>query len=486
MSDRPNIVFIFTDDHASHAISAYGSKINHTPHMDRIAREGAIFRNCFCGNSICAPSRATVLTGKHSHMNGVMCWEEFDGSQFTFPRLLRENGYTTAIFGKWHLTSEPIGFDEWKVYPGQGQYYNPDFRTPQGTVRVEGYAPEITTDMSLDFMKRQQDRDNPFLLMCQYKAPHRTWLPGPDYHDLYEDGDIPEPDTLFDDYSNRAEVLKAHKMGIADDLIMDYDLKVPDEGKGQESVYGVDRMNAEQRAAWDKAYDPRVREFREANLEGDDLTRWKYQRYIKDYLRVIAAVDDNIGRILDYLDDAGLAENTIVVYSSDQGFYLGDHGWYDKRWMFEESLRMPYLMRWPAKIPAGTDVSELIHNIDFAPTFIEAAGLEAPDEVQGESFLPLACGEQVPWRDAVYYHYYDGPGEHGVAKHYGIRTERYKMMYFYEDGEWNLFDLEKDPHEMVSVYGTPTYANVQVTLTTRLADIREQYGDTTEALVDSR
>ena len=271
-------------------------------------------------------------------------------------------------------------------------------------------------------------------------------------------------------------------MGIADHLILDYDLKVPEEGEGQESVYGVEDMDEDQKAAWFKAYGPRIRAFREANLEGDDLTRWKYQRYIKDYLRVVASVDDNIGRILGYLDETGQAENTIVVYSSDQGFFLGDHGWYDKRWIFEESLRMPYLMRWPAQIPAGTDVDALVHNIDFAPTYLEAAGLEAPEEVQGESFLALARGEQAPWRDAVYYHYYDSPsegGEHGVAKHYGIRTDRYKIMYFYEDDEWNMFDLEKDPHEMVSVYHDPAYAETRAALEARLVDVRAEYEDTT-------
>jgi arylsulfatase A-like enzyme len=479
MNDRPNILFIFSDDHAAHAISAYGSRVNRTPNIDRIAAEGVIFQNCFCGNSICSPSRATVLTGKHSHINGVKCWERFDGTQFTFPKRLQADGYATAIFGKWHLKSEPTGFDEWMVYPGQGHYYNPDFRTPEGTRRIEGYAPEVTTDLSLDFLERQQGRDNPFLLMCQYKAPHRTWMPGPHYHDLYEDRDIPEPDTLFDDYAHRADVLKQHKMGIAEHLRMSYDLKVPPRDKDPASVFGVGRMNASQRAAWVNAYAPRIRAFYEADLEGAALTRWKYQRYIKDYLRVVASVDDCIGRLLDYLDANGLAENTIVVYSSDQGFYLGDHGWYDKRWMFEESLRMPFVMRWPARISAGTVIDELVQNIDFAPTFLDSAGLKAPNDVQGVSFLPLVQGEPMPWRDAVYYHYYDGPGEHGVAKHYGIRTRRYKLIYFYDNDEWSLFDLENDPQEMVCVYADPDYSEVRAALTARLTDVRKHYGDTT-------
>lgn len=476
---RPNILFIFTDDHAAHAISAYGSKVNTTPHMDRLAREGALFRNMFCGNSICSPSRATILTGKHSHMNGVTRWQEFDGSQYTFPKQLKAAGYATALFGKWHLTSAPTGFDEWMVYPGQGQYYNPDFITPEGRRRIEGYGPEITTDMSLDFLDRHSESERPFLLMCHFKAPHRTWLPGPGYLTQFDDVDIPEPETLFDDYSDRSDVLKDHEMGIADHLIMDYDLKVPQDGESYETVYGVERMTEAQRSAFVRAYKPKNDAFLAGNLTGDDLTRWKYQRYMKDYLRVIAAVDDSIGRLLEALDRHGLAENTIVVYSSDQGFYLGDHGWYDKRWMFEESLRMPFLMRWPGRIEPGTEIEALTHNIDFAPTFIDAAGLEPPAEVQGESFLPLLEDPEAPWRDAVYYHYYDDPCEHGVAKHYGIRTHDYKLMYYYAVGDWDMFDLRRDPQELTSVFGDPQYASIRDELMTRLRALREVYRDTT-------
>ncbi len=476
---QPNILFIFTDDHAAHAISAYGSRVNRTPNMDRIAHEGAILRNCFCGNSICSPSRATVLTGKHSHKNGVTEWQEFDGSQFTFPKLLQANGYSTAIFGKWHLTSEPTGFDEWMVYPGQGHYYNPDLRTPEGMKRVPGYSVEIVTDLSLDFLARQADSDQPFLLMCQYKAPHRTWMPGPDYLDHYEDADLAEPPTLFDDYSHRSSVLKDHKMGIADHLIMHYDLKVPKPGEGYESVFDFNRMDPEQQAAWMAAYEPRNQAFAAAGLEGDALTRWKYQRYMKDYLRVIDAVDDNIGRLLDHLDRTGLADNTIVVYSSDQGFYLGDHGWYDKRWMYEESLRMPFVIRWPGVIAPGTDIDQLTQNIDFAPTFIEAAGLPVPDEIQGVSMLPVLRGEQTAWRNAVYYHYYNDPCEHGVARHYGIRTEDLKLIYFYGADEWDMFDLERDPQELTSVYHDPAYAETRDMLKRQLVALREHYDDTT-------
>ncbi len=341
---RPNILFIFSDDHACNAIGAYGSKINQTPNIDRIAREGAVFWNNTCCNSICAPSRAAVLTGKHSHANGLMTNKNtFDGSQTTFPKLLQQAGYETALIGKWHLKSDPTGFDYWDILPGQGKYYNPDFISADGTRQVFGYNTDIVTDLSIRWMQEQRDPDKPFLLMCQYKAPHRTWMPDAKHLDLYADEDIPEPSNLFDDYSGRTSSITRNKMRIADDLMMGYDLKVlpPEEGRDANLFPNTSytQMSSAQKAAWDAAFEPRNEAFKAAHLEGKDLVRWKYQRYIKNYLRSIASVDDNIGRLLDYLEWSGQLDNTIVVYSSDQGFYLGEHGMFDKRWMYEESLQ---------------------------------------------------------------------------------------------------------------------------------------------------
>ncbi len=469
---RPNIVFLFTDDHAYQAIGAYGSKVNQTPNIDRIAREGALFRNNFCANSICGPSRACILTGKHSHINGFLRNSiVFDGSQVTFPKLLQSAGYTTAIYGKWHLESDPTGFDEWMVYPGQGRYYNPDYSTPEGTRRIEGYSVEITTDLALDFLQRNKDSAKPFLLMCQYKAPHRGWIPGPKYLHKYDDVTFPEPETLFDDYKGRATPASKQEMEIDRHMEMGIDLKVPIDACPE---WG--RMTEAQQKDFAAAYEAENEAFQKANLQGKDLVRWKYQRYMRDYLRCVAAVDDNIGRLLDYLEQSGLDDNTIVVYSSDQGFYLGEHGWFDKRWMYEESFRMPLVMRWPGKIKPGTEVKELTQNIDFAPTFLEAARIEPPQEIQGESLLPLVTGRGAKhWRKSLYYHYYEYPGWHSVAKHYGVRTERYKLIHYYTCGEWELFDLKKDPHEMTSVYGRPEYAKVQKKLEAELARLRKFY-----------
>lgn len=477
---RPNIVFLFSDDHAVKTISAYGGKMNQTPHIDRIAKEGAIFRSNFCGNSICGPSRATILTGKHSHQTGFATnrSKPFDGAQMTFPKELQKAGYRTAIFGKWHLKSAPTGFDEWMVYPGQGSYYNPDYRTPEGNKRLTGYSVEVTTDLALNFLKERKKSEQPFLLMCQYKAPHRNWMPGPKYLNMYDEVTLPEPDTLFDDYANRSVTLGKHKMGIANHMSYFYDLKVEGGGGSNANTMKrfLGRMNTEQRETWDKAYGPKNKVFMEnkSNMTEKEKTRWKYQRYMKDYLRCVTAVDDNVGRILKYLDDNGLSENTIVVYSSDQGFYLGEHGWYDKRWMFEESFSMPLVMRWPGKIKPGSQISELTQNIDYAPTFLEAAGLTAPEEIQGCSMLPLFKGESKDWRQSVYYQYAEGGG-HGVPIHYGVRDHRYKLMYFPKTEEWNLFDLETDPKEMKSEHANPEYADRLETLKKELERLRAHY-----------
>jgi arylsulfatase A-like enzyme len=483
--EKPNILFIFSDDHAVQAISAYGSRINRTPNIDRIANEGAIFLNSFCTNSICAPSRAVVLTGKHSHVNGKTdnsAQAPFDTSQPTFNKNLQAAGYQTAMIGKWHLRSDPEGFDFWQVLPGQGHYYNPDFRTPAGEVRMEGYVTDLVTDLALDWLKTGRNPDQPFLLMCQHKAPHRNWMPGPDHLMTYEDEEIPEPETLFDDYRDRASPAADQEMTIRDHLQPAYDLKItPEDPEDPENLFsGYGRMTAAQKAAWDAAYEPRNARFRAADPQGDERVRWYYQRYIKDYLRCIAGIDDNVGRILDYLDSSGLAQDTLVVYCSDQGFYLGEHGWYDKRWMYEQSLSMPFLARWPGRIAPGTRIPHLIQNIDYAPTFLEMAGQPVPTDIQGESLLGLMTGSGVrQWRESIYYHYYEHPQPHRVAPHYGVRTDRFKLVYYYGTDEWELFDLVEDPGEMKSVYGDPSRAELVAELKSELRRLRVLYEDDT-------
>ena len=477
---RPNILFIFTDDHAQHAISAYGSKINTTPNIDRIAAEGMLFRNAFVTNSICGPSRAVILTGKHSHLNGFRRnGDRFDGSQVTFPKLLQRAGYETALVGKWHLESEPTGFDHWVVLPGQGDYYNPDFITPHGKVQIEGYATDITTDMALAWLENKRDKSKPFMLMCQHKAPHRNWMPGPDHLGMYQDETIPEPATLFDDYSGRGTAAKVQEMTIARHMYDAYDLKLPFMGAADAPRWDrryLDRLTPEQRRAWDAAYGPENEQYAVSDFTPEGLVRWKYQRYIKDYLRCVASVDDNIGRMLDYLDENGLADNTIVIYSSDQGFYLGDHGWYDKRFMYEESLRTPLVVRWPGVTKPGAVDTHLVQNLDFAQTFLTLAGVDVPADMQGQSLVPLLRGEApANWRQSIYYHYYEYPGAHSVHRHDGVRDGRYKLIQFYTLDEWELFDLEKDPRELRSVYGDPAYAPVVERLKGELTRLREQY-----------
>ena len=481
----PNILFIFGDDHACQAISAYGSKINKTPNIDRIAREGAIFLKNFCTNSICAPSRAVVLTGKHSHINGAIDNRaQLDPSQPTFPQLLHAAGYQTAVIGKWHLKTEPAGFDYWELLQ-RGGYYNPQFDSSDGTTEHTGYTPDIITDLALNWIETGRDPDRPFFIVCNHTAVHRTWAPGPRYLTMYDDVEIPEPPTLFDDYSGRNSGLKTNQMSIAEHMMWDYDLKVP--GLGIKDALGRDlknpevgRMTPEQKAKWDAAYGPKNEEFKRRNPQGKELVRWKYQRYVKDYLRCVAAVDDNVGRMLDRLDESGLAENTVVVYSADQGFYLGEHGWYDKRWMYEESLRMPLLIRWPGVGAKGLRIEELTQNIDFAPTFLEMAGCAVPEDMQGESLVPFLRGRHPKnWRRSIYYHYYEGGGEHNVPRHYGVRTERYKLIHYYESGEWELFDLDQDPHELRNLYNDPSRQGTVAGLKAELKRLRRHYRDRT-------
>ncbi|MCG8310814.1 MAG: sulfatase [Cytophagales bacterium] len=482
---RPNILFIFTDDHALQAISAYGSVINKTPHIDRLAEEGMIFQNAFCTNSICAPSRAVIQTGKHSHLNGVLDNRMvFDSAQTTFPKLFGRGGYQTAMIGKWHLKSEPVGFDFWKVLPGQGSYYNPDFRTPSGLERIEGYVTDVITDVTLEWLETIRDKTKPFMLMTQHKAPHRAWLPGPRHLNMYDSVTIPEPATLFDDYSGRASGAAVQEMEIDRHMRFSWDLKVVD---GPADTLGAKvwdqrkkRFTSDQLEAWNKAYEAKNKAFLEAGLEERDLVRWKYQRYIKDYLRCVASVDDNIGRLLKYLDESGLAENTVVIYSSDQGFYLGEHGWFDKRWMYEESLHMPFIVKWPGVTKPGSVNADMVQNLDFAETFLEMAGLKIPKEMQGQSLVPLLKGKTPEnWRKSIYYHYYEFPGAHSVPRHNGVRTERYKLINYYELGEKELFDLKLDRQEMKNVYNDPEYTEIQTRMEQELARLKSVYRDNT-------
>jgi arylsulfatase A-like enzyme len=471
---RPNIIFIMSDDHASHALGCYGSKINKTPNLDRLAKEGMLFNNCFCTNSICAPCRAVILTGKYSHINGVTDNSlKFDGSQQTFPKLLQNIGYETAIIGKWHLKTDPTGFDYWNILPGQGIYYNPTMIEMVQKKKYTGYVTDIITDHCLNWLKERKG-DKPFCLMYHHKAPHREWEPPLKYLTLYDDVTIPEPDTLFDDYSNRGRAAKEQDMTI-EKTMNDRDVKlVPPKN-----------LTPEQKAVWDAAYEPKNEAFRKANLKGKDLVRWKYQRYIKDYLRCIASVDDNVGRVLDYLDESGLAQNTIVVYTSDQGFYLGDHGWFDKRFMYEESLRMPLLVRYPKEVKAGSVNNDIVLNLDFGPTFLDFAGAAVPADMQGQSLRKLLQGKTPwSWRKSMYYHYYEYPAVHSVKRHYGVRTKRYKLIHFYYDiDEWELYDLKKDPNELKNVFHDPEYANVIKKLRAELKRLRKKYKDNTGTLV---
>lgn len=481
-ADRPNIVFVFSDDHATQAISAYGgalAEIAPTPHLDAIAKEGMLFRRCMVTNSICGPSRATILTGKYSHKNGFFQNEKtsFDGSQQTFPKLLQKAGYETALIGKWHLASDPTGFDHWDILPGQGSYYNPDFINPDGKYRVEGYVSEVITEKAKDWMKNDRDPDKPFILMVQHKAPHRAWDPAPKYLTAFDDVTIPEPDTLFDDYTGRGTAAHEQDMSIKKTMTMGRDLKVKeldDTGQFVQSAYG--RMTPVQQAEWDAAYQKKNEALLAANLEGKDLVRWKYQRYLKDYLRCIKSVDESIGELQDFLEVTGLADNTVFIYSSDQGFYLGEHGWFDKRFMFDESYRTPLMVRWPGVVEAGTENSDLVSNLDFAQTFLEIAGAEMPSDMQGSSLVPILRGRTPEdWRSSHYYHYYEYPGWHMVHRHEGVYDGRYKLMNFYELKEWELYDMETDPQELQNQYDNPEYADIRERLHGELNRLREVY-----------
>ncbi|MDP4128824.1 MAG: sulfatase, partial [Bacteroidota bacterium] len=443
---RPNIVFIFSDDHAYQAISSYGFGLNHTPNIDKLADEGILFRNAFVNNSLCAPSRAAILTGKYSHINGIEGNRDlvFDGSQTTFPKLLHQAGYQTAMIGKWHLISDPTGFDYWNILPGQGDYYNPDFIDNGVKGRVKGYVTDLTMDFALKWLNKR-DTTRPFCILIWNKAPHRDWMPALKYLHEFDSTDIPVPSTFFDDYSTRTRAAHEQKMRIDEWLAPNYDLKENFEieepyqrlDDSWKAIFG--RLNPEDQKIFEEAYGPENSAFKKANLSGKQLAIWKYERYIKDYLRCIQSVDDNVGRLTDYLKQNGLDQNTIVIYSSDQGFYLGEHGWFDKRFMYEESFKTPLIIKWPAVIKPGTVNKDMVMNIDLAETLLDAAKLKIPVSMQGESILPLLKGTRPGnWRKSLYYHYYDAGGEHNVAKHVGVRTDRYKLIWFYENNEWEL------------------------------------------------
>lgn len=479
-----NILYIMSDDHSYQTISAYDSRFIETPNLDRIASEGVRFTRSFVANSISGPSRACMLTGKFSHKNGFKdnsC--QFDGSQQTFPKLLRQAGYETAVIGKWHLTSAPTGFDWSEILIGQGVYYNPPFLRNGKRVSSTGYATDLITDKALDWMEHKRDKSKPFCLLLHHKAPHRTWMPDTTDLEVFAGRNFPLPDNFFDSYEGRRAAAE-QKMSIAKDMNLVYDLKLADKEReirdGGLDAAGramYSRLNPDQKAAWDRHYDRIIAEFKAAKPSGKALAEWKYQQYMRDYLRVIRSVDRNVGRVLDYLEASGLAENTVVIYTSDQGFYMGEHGWFDKRFMYEESFRTPLLVRYPGG--RRGDIDQMVQNIDYAPTFLEIAGVPVPEDIQGRSFLPLLQGKKVrDWRKSLYYHYYEFPAEHAVKMHYGVRTERYKLIHFYRDiDDWELYDLKTDPEEMHNLYGKKGTERVTARLKKELVRLQRRYED---------
>lgn len=491
---RPNIVFVFSDDHSPQAIGAYGGilkEVNPTPNIDALAKEGMLFQNSFCTNSICGPSRAVILTGKHSHVNGFMRnGNRFDGSQETFPKLLQKGGYQTAIIGKWHLGSQPQGFDYWDVLKGQGDYYNPVFLSDKGKSTVEGHCTDVVTEKALKWLS-DRDSDQPFMLMCQHKAPHRTWMPAIRHLDLYADIELKEPETLFDKMEDNASGAHNQEMEIDRHMHLFYDLHLPQpadfdpKAKGpsldKSAMRNMKKFTDQQRKQWDEKWKARNEAFAAAKLTGKDLVRWKYQRYVKNYLRCVKGVDESLGQIIDWLEENNLRENTIVIYSSDQGFFLGENGWYDKRWMYDQSMKMPLVVSWPGVTKANSVSDELVQNLDYAETFLEIAGVEVPEAMQGRSLVPLLKG-QVPddWRQSVYYRYFEHPGPHMVPKHFGVRTKDLKLMHFHELDEWEFYDLNSDPDERTNQYANPKFAEQRTAMLAELIELQRQYGDAVE------
>ncbi|HVS15645.1 MAG TPA: sulfatase [Thermoanaerobaculia bacterium] len=490
---RPNILFIMADDHAESAISAYGSELVATPNIDRIAREGVRFDNAFVTNSICAPSRAVLLTGKYSHRNGLRDnRDEFDGDQVTFPKLLQRAGYQTAIVGKWHLKTTPTGFDHWDVLVGQGHYYRPVFLVNGEEVERPGYATDLITEAALSFLENR-DRDRPFALLLHNKAPHRNWMPAIRHLDLYDGRDLPVPATFWDDYEERPAAA-GQDMRVAD-MYLSFDAKLHRSTIGEETGTGgqagfpaleaweasYERLGPDEKAAWDAHYDPINEAFASASPAGRELAEWKLQRYLKDYLSTVAAIDEGVGRVLDALDEQGIADHTLVVYTSDQGFFLGEHGWFDKRFIYEQSLSMPLLVRYPRAVAGGRVSTAMALNLDFAQTFLDYAGVEAPADMQGRSLRPLLEGDPpADWRTSMYYRYYEFPhGWHDVRPHYGVRTERYKLVRFQGDLDvWELYDLAEDPQELRNRYRDPALSRVRARLHRELDALRERYADT--------
>ena len=468
--DRPNILFIMSDDHAAHAIGAYGSRVNATPNIDRLAREGMRLDDVFVTNSICTPSRATILTGQYSHLNGVPVFNRFDSSRTTVATLLKRAGYHTGMIGKWHLGSDPAGFDRWEILPGQGAYFDPIFYTATGETQYTGrYVTDVITDLALDFL-RSRPKDKPFFVMVHHKAPHRPWEPDAGHRALFANRWIPEPETLWDSYATRTDALHENRQRVADDLTRrDLKLEPPP------------ALSAAERAAWlaEKPTTVTVtRDGRTVALTGEARARWQYQRYMQDYLATIQSVDDNVGRLLDFLDTSGLAASTIVIYTSDQGFFLGDHGLFDKRFMYEESLRMPFLVRWPGVVAPGAGSDAMALNVDFAPTLLEAAGLAVPADMQGRSLVGVLRGRApADWRTSMYYRYYHDPGDHDTRAHYGVRTRRHKLIYFWKKDQWELFDLANDPHELHNLYGQPGQEELTRTLKAELRRLKQAARD---------
>ncbi len=467
---RPNILFVMTDDHAAHAIGAYGSTVNQTPHLDRLAREGALLTRVFATNAICTPSRAAILTGQYAHVNGVTMFNRFDSGRMTVARLLQQGGYHTGMVGKWHLGSDPVGFDRWEILPGQGAYDDPIFYTAAGERTFTGrYATEVITDLALEFIDGRP-RDKPFFLMLHHKAPHRPWLPTAAYAAEFAARQIPEPPTFWDRYETRGPALRENEQRVAADLNR-RDLKLPPPA-GLDGPALTAWLNTKPESVTASVGGATV------TLTGEALVRWKYQRFMQDYLASVQSVDDGVGRVLAHLDAAGLARNTVVVYTSDQGFFLGDHGLFDKRFMYEESIRMPFLVRWPDGIRPGTRSDALALNVDFAPTFLALAGLDAPPEMQGRSLLPVLQGTTpADWRTSMYYRYYHDPGDHNTRAHYGVRTATHKLIHFWKQDEWELFNLVDDPRELHNLYGEAGQAAVTAALRAELTRLKQALGD---------
>jgi arylsulfatase A-like enzyme len=468
---RPNIVFIMSDDHAVRAVSAYGNSLMQTPNIDRIADGGMRFDRAYVGNSICGPSRATFLTGRHSHANGFYSNEwsgPFDGSQQTLPNLLQTAGYQTAVIGKWHLYSDPVGFDHWEVITNameQGTYYNPSFRSAKGIEEATGYVADLVTDKAIAWLEQVAGSEQPFFLVYNHKTPHRDWLPGPEeLRSWQESAKVEEPSSLLRSMEGLTEARQDARMSISD-YITNNDAKLSKPRN----------MTPEQLVIWESAFAKGNAEYEELDLSDDDDVRWKYQRYIKTYLASVKSMDRQIGRLLDALQEHDLVDNTIIVYTSDQGFFLGENGWFDKRWMDEVSSRVPLLIQWPGHIRPGSSTDGLVQNIDMAPTLLEAAGVTAPEPMHGVSMLPLVGPEPPEWQRDLYYHFYENPGFHGVARHYGVRSDRYKLIYYYQNDEWELFDLETDPGDQDNLYGRSGYGEITADLEKRLAALRVQY-----------